>query len=383
MPTDTFTQRDVFLMDGRIVSSTQSTVLRDTGLTISGRVDSSITDTIRDTATILDASTPSHFTRVREVFNVSGNAEAGRKLVETLRDDASIFGVADGQRFDGVFVSEVFTATDRYFVTINVRATSVGYVSDNMSASTTRSLTARDVARITGKAVTDVTHTERETATALGRGVPSSVKTLTVRDLVYVSDSHTSVRSTSATLRDVAVLLGRALSSSSLVETVRDSAYLYDEAFPSTVDNTHAYTCHVQNWAMSTYRQFPFATMSSQYVGGTELHDIEQTPTTNDSYWTTGYNDFGISDFKRPLNLYMNGTATEPLLVTVRGDVGLENQTYTYEMSLRDQGAIRTNRAQIGRGFRARSYQFTMTAEGFEYKVVATEVDLAASTRRY
>src|SRR5207342_1280816 len=127
---------------------------------------------------------------------------------------------------------------------------------------------------------------------------------------------------------------------------LHETFYVDDRAGPPA--SGRAYTCHIINWGMSTYQNYPFLTQAANYAAGQNLWRLDAVDDYGKpiaSWIMTPKVDIGTAHGKRPSVLYAAGSSLEPLTLTVYGDVDGVLKNFDYTLELRDQTNYRNNRA--------------------------------------
>jgi len=304
----------------------------------------------------------------------------------------------------------------------------VAYLSDRIGSQNAIIVTLRDSAVILGRAVAAPTATLREVA-QLGddifwQGGPASLREVAylsdaaypshsskLREVAYLSDDISSVHQQIVVLREIAYLSDAVDLQVRSNDNLREVAVLRGWATPRVVwgagannrdsvlheifygddraippPSGRAFTCHIINWGMSEYANYPFLTQAKNFAAGQNLWRLDATQDYNKpvvAWITTGQLDLGVAAGKRPAAIYAAGSSYEPLIVTVTGDVDGQLASFNYVLELRDQRDYRNNKAILGKGFRSRYLQFKLLAPKYlGTRLLTAEVDLAASQRR-
>lgn len=341
------------------------------------------TSTAREVALLNDTVSGQLVPTIRDVALLSDDAAGSTRGVRVMRESAVLASaVYDNNRIPST-LREVAEFVDRTDSELGTNVLELGMLGDAATPKAYSARTAREAARLTDRAIPYFGITFREVGT-LNDGVALKTRYQPVfREVAeFVDRTDGDVRQ-AAGLREQAVVVDRLSAVMLQRSTVTDVGYISDN--PSPPPYGRAYTASIASWAMSTFSNYRFLTMAGNYAAGENLWRLDAaddygTPIT--SQITTGVMDMGAGQMKRPTAVYLAGSASEPLSVTVSGDVGGVKESYTYPMELRDQTDYRNNRSLIGKGFRSRFIQVKIEATATKYSLLSAEMDLAVSPRR-
>jgi hypothetical protein len=261
---------------------------------------------------------------------------------------------------------------------------------DRLSWFSTGTQALREVAKLKDAAyphVAVVLHEVAQLDDTISRHVRNVIVLREVGQLGDAVYPHRIARGTDGALRDVFYASDRAsvrVLWSGRGALLHEIFYADDRALPPP--SGRAFTCSIVSWGMSSYANFPFLTQAGNYAAGQNLWRLDATTDYGlpiQSWILTGRVDLGTTHGKRPSALYAAGSCSEPLALTVYGDVGGALKSFDYTLDLRDQTNYRNNRAILGKGFRSRYLQFKLLAGKYTaLRLLNAEVDIAASQRR-
>lgn len=339
--------------------------------------------TERDIAQLDDATTEKVLPLLREVAQVGEVLTASVRRTRTLSEVALLTSrVVSGVRVVDT-LSEVAQLNDSAQFDIALTLRDTAELNDTASPTLTARNNQREVARLLSRAVVPVGATARDVAQLDDTSVPRIVARQTERDVAQLNDILTATFLQRALLREVAQLDDQTTVVASSRAALRDVAYVFDNPVPPPYGR--AYTCSIATWGMSTLSNYKFETMAGIFAAGQNLWRLDAaddygTPIT--SSITTGVLDMGAGQAKRLSAIYVAGTSTAPLDISVTADVNGQKEQYDYELDLRDQDDYRNNRALIGKGFRGRFIQFKIGGTAVKYRMLAAEADVSVTARR-
>lgn len=341
------------------------------------------TSTAREVALLNDTISAQAVPYLLDTAQLSDTASSSVRAGRNVRDAAELADAAyDGNRVPST-LREVAEFVDRTDTKVGMNVLELGMLGDRATPKAYSARTAREAARLTDRAIPYFGITFREVGT-LNDGVALKTRSQPLfREVGQLNDRNDGDVRQAAVLRDVVQGADRAAMTMRHRATVTEVVYGADRAEPPPYGR--AYTASIASWAMSTFSNYRFLTMAGKYAAGENLWRLDAvddygTPIT--SQVTTGVMDMGAGQMKRPTAVYLAGSASEPLSVTVTGDVNGVKEVYTYPMELRDQTDYRNNRSLIGKGFRSRFIQVKIEATATQYSLLSAEMDLAVSPRR-
>jgi hypothetical protein len=389
MPLETEITRTTGYFHEREPRSIFSSVLRDTAL-LDDNCFVTPSANVREVALLSDAYEQSAYSVLHDTALISGTALPSLLYVVNTRDVFLISDVMSSRNVASVDVREDAVILGYANAPPSATLREVARLNDALSWFSTGVQTLREVGRLSDAVYPHVSVVLREVG-QLGDAISSHLRNVAlVREVALLNEIVTPrvyARGVGTSLRDVFYASDRA----SIVVTwagggalLHEIGYFDDRALPPPTGR--AYTCHILNWGLSVYANYPFTTQAGNFAAGQNLWRLDAPDDYGvpiRSWVKTGMLDIGTSHGKRPSALYAAGSSLAPLTVTVFGDVNGAYQSFDYALELRDQTNYRNNRTFLGKGFRSRYLQFKLGVPKYTaMRLLTAEVDLAASPRR-
>ncbi len=153
----------------------------------------------------------------------------------------------------------------------------------------------------------------------------------------------------------------------------------------------YAWALNTQNLAPSQYTNYSFNSMAkfgTTYLGAKddgiyELVGADDAGSDIDAVIKTGLLDFGSAKLKTVPECYLGYTATGRLVVKTITTTGGQKQQNWYELAATTADAAREGRIKIGRGLRARYWQFELVnMDGADFELDQLQMRPMILTRR-
>lgn len=339
--------------------------------------------TTKDVALLNDAYVNNVTTALHDTALLNDIATATVTHSRVLREKASLSDTDRPSVRHTEVVHELTNINDAYAYDVKLVLRDIAKLNDVVSTSSLVSRSTREVARLKDAARPSTGMYWKESALVGDAYNIRVLNRVTVRESALISGTDVSQIKQLNILRESASLLSRLSSISQTSGDIREIAFVSDN--PVAPAYGRAYTCSVITWGMSTYSNFPFLTMTNKFASGSNLWSLG----ASDDYGTpitwklvTGMLDFGVPSLKHMSAVYVAGSASSPISVSIIGDVNGGNVVYDYDLELRDQSDYRNNRALIGKGFRSRFFQVKFGATDINARLLTADADIAIATRR-
>lgn len=354
--------RDQAGIGGRINVTRRISLLRDSAV-VTGEADGKATSDLRETAQLSDRAYPSNRKRVdvHESAVIVGRAVTSRRMVADVRETAKVFGRTTA-------VPNVFDLRD------------IAVIKGLAAPSVRRQVLCREVAIVSGRARTVSRQDAHDTAIIAGRATGRAIRRPLVRDSGELSDASAIILTARSTMRESARLASRAIPVTTHRPLVRDRAWISGRAEFVVTSDTHAWSANVGTWAMSRYTGFPFESIAGKFAAGNagvfSVGDGEV-----EAHIETGDIDFGSPSKKALAALYVVGTNTTPLDVSITADVRGQRMSADYQQMARDAADDRLIRSPIGKGFSSNYYRVRV-GSGDPFVIHRAEAVVSAESRR-
>lgn len=217
---------------------------------------------------------------------------------------------------------------------------------------------------------------------------PQRVSFWSVTDLAMATDTAYPVGAIEEIITESATAADTYFTQSNATTVITDTAYASDSTHGPAI--TSVWVVNTENYAMSRYTHVPFtsiAVFKGRTFGIGEDGLYEMTGDTDlgqpiEASITTGRSTLGTKQTKRVENVYIDGTASDDLKLTVNVEGRLSGD-FSYNIPKRISRSARGNRVTIAKGLTSVFWQFTISnINGADFFIDTVSIDVVPSTNR-